>query len=768
MKSATSARLMIVHLLIVAFIARLETPLFAAESLAPPNSSADVNLDFVEAEGKPMPVGWRGGPPETISIDAETAHDGKPSVRIERTVASPKVFSTLTRSIPIDFKGDKIEIKGFIKTDDVSGFAGLWLREDGPTGQLEFDNMQQRQLKGTTGWTEYSIELPLDEAARDLYFGFLVSGTGKAWVGGLRLMVDGKPISEAPKVERIQTILDRDHEFDGGSKINFSQLNSVQVTNLAKLSMVWGFLKYHHPKVTSGQVQWDYELFRVMPRILAAGDQDGANQVLVRWIDAIGQLKAPIQAVPEESDVDLHSDITWLDEAALGPDLSERLKAINRSRPANGEQFYVSQGESVGNPVFDHELDYSEIKLPDSGYQLLGLFRLWNIIRYWSPYRNLVGEDWNGVLSEFIPRVALANDSRAYQLELMALIADIHDTHANLWGSLKERPPVGDASLPIVIRFIEGRPLVMAVEDQSSGTSSGLARGDIIEAIDGVAVGDLLAKWAPYYAASNDSTRSRDIAQHMGQGQAGAVTLRVQRGTEQLDIVTKRSGGLKPDPTKRSHDLPGPTFRLLSRDVAYLKLSSVKANECSNYIQQAEGTKGLIIDARNYPSEFVVFALGSHLVDKETEFVRFTIGMLNNPGEFSFTRPLTLQPTTPHYTGKVVVLVDETTQSQAEYTAMALRAAPETIVVGSTTAGADGNVSRIPLPGRMVTMISGIGVFYPDKRPTQRIGIVPDVEIQPTIAGVRAGRDELVEEAVRRILGTQITSDEVMKMIAVR
>jgi C-terminal processing protease CtpA/Prc len=84
---------------------------------------------------------------------------------------------------------------------------------------------------------------------------------------------------------------------------------------------------------------------------------------------------------------------------------------------------------------------------------------------------------------------------------------------------------------------------------------------------------------------------------------------------------------------------------------------------------------------------------------------------------------------------------------------MALRVAPQAIVVGSTTAGADGNVSEIMLPGALRTMISGIGVFYPDKKPTQRVGIIPDVEVRPTIAGIRAGRDEVLEEAQRQILG---------------
>ena len=94
-----------------------------------------------------------------------------------------------------------------------------------------------------------------------------------------------------------------------------------------------------------------------------------------------------------------------------------------------------------------------------------------------------------------------------------------------------------------------------------------------------------------------------------------------------------------------------------------------------------------------------------------------------------------LRPVTPGFDGKVVILVDEISQSNAEYTAMAFRAAPDAVVVGSTTAGADGNVSRIPLPGGLRAAISGIGVFYPDKTPTQQVGIVPDIVVRPTIEG---------------------------------
>lgn len=114
-----------------------------------------------------------------------------------------------------------------------------------------------------------------------------------------------------------------------------------------------------------------------------------------------------------------------------------------------------------------------------------------------------------------------------------------------------------------------------------------------------------------------------------------------------------------------------------------------------------------------------------------------------------------------------MILVDEVSQSQAEYTAMALRSASGAVVIGSTTAGADGNVSQIPLPGGLPTMISGIGVFYPDKTPTQQVGIVPNIEVGPTIDGIRAGRDEVLEAALRQILGAGVPDAQIEAMAAI-
>lgn len=753
---------------------RLLLVLLAAVLAAPgqPQDSSGPELDailrFEAQHSGPSPHGWGGGPAGTLRVDGEVVHGGRWSARLERTAASEQDFSTLTKGIPLDFSGTTIEWRGFLRGEDVSEYMGLWLRQDADGQGLAFVSMEPQQVKGTFGWTEYSVQLPLHPDARQLVFGVLIAGTGKVWADDLQLLVDGKPVWDAPRVERPKTPLELDRQFDQGSGIALDALTPAQVENLALLGKVWGFLKYHHPAVTAGTRHWDYELFRVLPKVLAARDRDAGAAVMKEWIRGLGPVSpcSPCLTLRDDENLHLRPDLAWIGQpAAVGPELAEMLGAIHRGR-SGSRQFYVSLPRGR-NPTFDHEPAYEQVRFPDAGYQLLALYRFWNIIQHWFPYRDLLDESWDRVLVEFVPRLALAKDKDSYQLEMIQLIARVTDTHANLWSAPPQlRPPAGACQLPVTVRFVEDRAVVTGYSNAATGPASGLKAGDVIERLDDVPVAALVERWRPYYPASNQPTRLRDMARSLTRGACAAARVDLERAGRPLQVTAQRQPLASLDPgAGRTQDRPGETFQLLSEQVAYLKLSAVEAAEAAAYVTRAAGTKGLIVDIRNYPAEFVVFALGSLLVRQPTPFVRFTAGDLEHPGAFRWTDPpLSLTPEPPHYAGKVVILVDETSISQAEYTAMAFRAAPQAVVVGSTTAGADGNVSPIPLPGGLQTMISGIGVFYPDKRPTQRVGIVPDVVVRPTLAGLRAGRDEVLEEALRQILGSETPADRIQKM----
>lgn len=362
--------------------------------------------------------------------------------------------------------------------------------------------------------------------------------------------------------------------------------------------------------------------------LLAAGNRETGYATVRDWVRGLGDVPACSACITLEVDnLHMSSDVNWIgQEAHVGRELAERLRTIYRNR-SGGKQFYVSQVPGIGNPVFDHELAYAGLQFPDAGYQLLALYRFWNIIEYWYPYRDLLDQDWDQVLAEFIPRMALAKDKDAYQIETIALIAKVTDTHANLWSAPPQlRPPAGTCQLPVATRFIENRAVVTGYSEAVAGPATGLKIGDVIQHLDGVPVGRLVERWESYYPASNRPTRLRDIARAMTRGACSAARVSIRRAGQTVQITAQRQPLSSLDQNVgRTHDLPGDTFGLLSDQVAYLKLSSVQAAQASSYIGRAQGTKGLVIDIRNYPSEFVVFTLGSLLVERTTQFARFTL-----------------------------------------------------------------------------------------------------------------------------------------------
>jgi hypothetical protein len=733
----------------------------AACAQARPDKSGVFSFEDIGATSA-KPLGeWASQPDSTVYVDSMVVHSGRYAFRIERDTSMAQKFSSFSIRLPVDFPGDTVELRGWLRFENVDDWAGLWQRQDGRRGVLKFDNMAARNLHGTQDWTEYRVALPRDPAARSVHVGALLSGTGRVWVDDLQVLVDGRPLADAPVLEVQRTVLETDTTFASGSGVTLTQLTKVQADNLALLGKVWGFLKYHHPAVVAGKHHWDFDLFRVMPGVIAARDRAAACAVMAAWVDSLGPVAPCDTCAKLPPGRPVVPRLTWIaDSKRLGATLSAKLLQVHARRPRVDEQFYVAFKPGVGNPDFDVELGYPTLR-PDAGYRLLALFRFWNMVEYWFPYREDMDEDWDAVLREFVPRLAAADSSDAYRSELMGLIARVHDTHANLWSALDVRPPRGKATVPVGVRFVEGRALVTGWTNPRLGPASGLEVGDVIESIGGEPVSKLVGRWRPMYAASNEPTRLRDVARQLLQGEPGPVTLEVSRdGKRRALAVTRVSTDSLDQLSAWRHDHPGPVFRRLSADVAYLRLGPAKRDSVPAYFERAAGAKLLVLDHRNYPSDFPIFQIGGRLVLDPTPFVKFTVGDATNPGSFAFGPPLRLEPIAPHFEGKVVILVDETTQSSAEYHSLAFRSTPNAIVVGSTTAGADGNVSTIPLPGGQRSLFSGIGVFWPDGRPTQRVGIVPDVVATPTIAGLKARRDEVFDVAVLKTLGRVPTAAE--------
>ena len=203
----------------------------------------------------------------------------------------------------------------------------------------------------------------------------------------------------------------------------------------------------------------------------------------------------------------------------------------------------------------------------------------------------------------------------------------------------------------------------------------------------------------------------------------------------------------------RSNERGGEVIQHIDSHTSYLRISLADPDDVSRLFDEAGTAENIVIDLRGYPKAGVGQQISSRLIDRPTPFVTYTFVDFNNPGAFWWSAPQSIEPAGKRFSGNVALLVDENTVSAGEFTAMAIQASPRVVTVGSETAGADGNMSAIPIPGGFVAAMSGIGIFYPDGRPTQRVGIKIDILCKPTIEGIRSGRDEVLECALDRLKG---------------
>jgi C-terminal processing protease CtpA/Prc len=720
-------------------------------SLSQAQTDQKFNLGF-EKQSNPNQLsdGWFKWGTYELTIDSLNK-SGKKSGKITSTDNGQ--FGSIAYRIPANYSGKTIVLEAYMKIKNVeNGFAGLLLRVDGNNQSLVFDNMQNQNISGTKDWQKYSIKLDYPKNADDIYIAGILSGNGEAWFDDFVLLIDGKNVQTLKESDKPVFKASLDKEFDNSSKVEKLNLTPEKIDNLELLGRIWGFLKYHHSEIAKGNYNWDYELFRIVPSYLNEVNETKKEELLLEWIENLGQIDECKSCTPTSEQALLKPDSKWIIDSIVSESLKNKLHYIYNNRN-QGEHYYIKMAPFVGNPVFENEKAYANMPYPDAGYRLLALYRYWNMINYFYPNKYLTDKDWNTTLKEYIPKFINAKNELEYEQAAIQIIGDIQDTHANLLGGKnKIEEWKGSYYAPVHLKFIESKLVVTDYYNPELKDETGLDIGDIITKIDGKNTSDIVLDLSKYFPASNEAARLRDVSEEILRSQNNELEVEfLQNGTlksRKVKLYPKNELKIY----KRFKIIDEKCYRILDNNIGYITLMSIKDDDIPKIKEEFKNTKGIIIDIRNYPSTFVPFELGSYFVQEPTSFVKFTQGNLDNPGEFTFREGDKIPSDNDHYKGKLIVLVNELSQSQAEYTAMAFRAGNNTTVVGSTTAGADGNVSAIVLPGGLRTMISGIGVYYPNGGQTQRIGIVPDIEVKPTIKGIKEGRDELIEKAIEIIL----------------
>jgi len=331
------------------------------------------------------------------------------------------------------------------------------------------------KIKGTKDWKKYEISLKMKpQITRNFAFGFMLMGKGNVWVNDLKIAVDGKDIN---KIIPIVT----DKMSDRTSSLNETffadSISDSQIKDLYDLGLIWGLLKYYHPQVAKGKFNWDNELINILPNILNANDKVQRDEVFVSWINSLGKFSENKKEKPIKKDIKLKPDLDWIENSGFSTELSCLLLRVKNAK-RTGRNIYVRY-DFMDKLEFKNEEPYSHMSYPDADFRLLSLFRYWNMIQYYFPYRYLIGEDWKNVLTAFIPKFMDTQNEKDYLFAVLELIGRIHDSHANI----NKNPCYlywGNKMPPLELTFAENQPVISGFYDEKLGEESEMQIGDVI------------------------------------------------------------------------------------------------------------------------------------------------------------------------------------------------------------------------------------------------------------------------------------------------
>lgn len=432
--------------------------------------------------------------------------------------------------------------------------------------------------------------------------------------------------------------------------------------------------------------------------------------------------------------------------------------AMVRGQPMTSRKLLAKVGPPEREPAGLAEKPYADMAYPSLEYRWLAVARLWNVIEYFYPYRALLDRPWDETLLEAITLAEKANDQDEWLHALLEFTANINDSHTRLSGSPRLLDLIGHTGVGVKLQVLDGEPVVVGFWGQVA-KQGGVLVGDVIETINGEPLKAKAARLEREVAASLPAFRTSGAMDRALRGDFGSevsLGLRAPDGAKRTVKLKRASPPFTQDPEPT--ELP---YKRLANNVGYVDLDRLEPQQVDAMFDALFDTRALVFDLRNYPRG-TAWPIAPRINVKGAKvgalFHRNEV--FGNAGEqsqtsFEFHQLLPQQyPGTspkPVYRGRIVVLINEFAISQSEHTGLFFESAADVTFVGSSTQGANGDVTTTVLPGGLLVSFTGHDVRHADGRQLQRVGLQPQVKVRPTAAGLRAGRDEVLERALKEL-----------------
>jgi carboxyl-terminal processing protease len=522
-------------------------------------------------------------------------------------------------------------------------------------------------------------------------------------------------------------------------------LAQTQTERIAMYCKVWGFIKYHHPNVAGGTINWDSVFIAHIDPVISESNGAQLNAELSALIIAAGPINNPQTAFISGDIFVKNHDLRWLQESSLlNKENRDRLLYIYIHRNRSNNRFVKFNNYTD----YSGEKTYDEMTWPVAEYRLLFLARFWNAINYYDPYKFITAENWDTVLIHFIPKVQKAKDTSAYHKILLQLAVTLHDGHAQLechdelWGKYW---------LPFYITMVGDTVVITHTDNGGRCAKAGIRQGDLLVAINNEPITKRIARFKRYTTSSNLPSLNRHLEQTLLFTPDTAQQVTIKRGAKTFAIrinnmlVTQRNWQYINNYTvnDRGYEMIGKSIIRVYTDQYWGKnVDTIKA--------LMRTKRAIIFDARSYMDDDAFYNIFDMFLPRPSPINYATYIMPDDPGFFSWKLSPKLGGVNPKpYAGAVIILADERCQSQGEYTVMTLQTIHHSVTIGSQTCGLDGVVSYFPIGGGMTISHSGYGIYYPDKTPTQQRGVRIDILAKRKIKSIVNNEDPALEVALK-------------------
>ncbi|HEX2833704.1 MAG TPA: S41 family peptidase [Thermoanaerobaculia bacterium] len=713
-----------------------------------------VNLDFESGAPGELPTGW-SAPADgfTAVLTAEAQKSGKQSLRMNGAPppGARETYGDVMQEIDVTpYRGKRLRLRAAVRVEG-DAVAGLWMRVDRPGRRIGFlDNMGDRPITTST-WTYYDIvgDVPADAVA--LRIGMTQRRRGSTSFDDLSLeTIPTPPLRHAPP----------------------RAITSRGMENLIAFTRLFGIVRHFHPTDEAMAADWEAIAVNGAEYVETAKD---ANELAARLSEVflpiaptlrvVAQKTAPHATVlqPEHATAFVYwehygfgqsrQDTTYTSDRlrrALDVPADPRIPDPRQPYTMNlGGGVFASLPLAVfadASHTLPHatkkSLDYapSSYSGNDRATRIGVAVIVWNALEHFFPYFDVVDVDWSAQLKTLLRAAGSDRDEHAFLRTLQRMMASLHDGHGGAQISTTVPPR---ATLPLLWRTIENTLVITGVDPQIDSVHI----GEEVVAIGGKSAMQAIQEAESLVSAATPQYRRYVALRDLSSGVAGSrvvLTIRDAAGA-------KRDVTLSPEVRKEPVREPKPeTIMELKPGLWYVDVDRFTDSEFEAALPKLANARGIVFDLRGYPRSSTAGL--RHLSDTNIESARWNVPLVRKPGhenvEWDTSGRWNLEPLAPRLTKNLVFLAEGQSASYAESWLGIIEAYKLATIVGETTAGTNGNYNAIRLPGGYRVTFTGMKVLKHDGSRHHGVGIAPNVPVERTLAGIRAGRDEQLEKAI--------------------